>query len=232
MRSTALTSVKCSVPTVLKQQQHADDEAGIAHAIDDECLLARVAGRLLVEVEADQQVAAQSHAFPADEQQHVVVRQHQHQHEEDEQIEVAEEAVVAVVVRHVAGGVDVDQETDAGDDQDHHRAERIEQEAPVHWNVAIWPLAMWNGSPAIQVNWTTSWTRSGLLRKLPHRARGEDEGEQDHARADQIDQELQRRVVMMPVPMIVRRGRDHDRDRGRDRDRDRACGRDRDASWP
>ena len=105
-----------------------------------------------MEVEADQQVAAQSHAFPADEQQHVVVRQHQHQHEEDEQVQVAEEAVVAVVVRHVAGGVDVDQEADAGDHQDHHGAERVEQEAPVDEKVASWPLAMWNGSPAIQVN--------------------------------------------------------------------------------
>ena len=112
-------------------EQHAEDEAGVAHAVHDERLLARVAGRLLVEVEADQQVAAQPHAFPADEQQHVVVRQHQHQHEEDEQVEVAEEAVVAVVVIHVAGGVHVDQEADAGDHQDHDRAERVEQKAPV-----------------------------------------------------------------------------------------------------
>ena len=131
LRSTALTSVNRTVPSTRQHQQHAEHEAGVADAIDDECLLARVARRLLVEVEADQQVAAQAHAFPADEQQRVVVRQHQHQHEEHEQIQVAEEAVVAVVVGHVAGGVDVDQEADAGDHQDHHGAERVEQEAPV-----------------------------------------------------------------------------------------------------
>ena len=64
---------------------------------------------------------------------------------------------------------------------------------------------MWNGSPASQVNWITWWTRCGRLRKLPHRAGGEDEREQHHARADQADEELQRRVVMMlvAVPVIV-----------------------------
>ena len=114
-----------------QHEQHAEQEAGVADAVDDERLLARIARGLLVEVEADQQVAAQTDAFPADEQQRVVVRQHQHQHEEDEQVQVAEEAVVAIVVVHVAGGVDVDEEADAGDDQDHDGAERIEQEAPV-----------------------------------------------------------------------------------------------------
>ena len=114
-----------------EHQQHTQDEAGVAHAVDDECFLPGVAGGFLVEVETDEQIAAQAHAFPSDEQQRVVVRQHQHQHEEHEQVQVAEEAIVAVVVRHVAGGVDVDQKTDAGDDQDHHGAERVEQESPV-----------------------------------------------------------------------------------------------------
>jgi hypothetical protein len=31
---------------------------------------------------------------------------------------------------------------------------------------------MWNGSPAIQVNWITWCTRLGLLRQLPDRAGG------------------------------------------------------------
>ena len=33
--------------------------------------------------------------------------------------------------RHVGGGVDVDQRADAGDDEDHHRGERIEREVEV-----------------------------------------------------------------------------------------------------
>ena len=113
-----------------------EDEAGVADAVDDEGLLARVRGRLAQEVESDQQVAAQPHAFPADEQQQVVVGQHQRQHGEHEQVQVAEEAVVAALVRHVADGVDVDQEADAGDHQQHHRRERIEQHAPLRVEVA------------------------------------------------------------------------------------------------
>ena len=47
-------------------------------------LLAGVGCEFFQEVEADQQVAAQSHAFPADEQQQEIGGQHQHQHEEHE----------------------------------------------------------------------------------------------------------------------------------------------------
>ena len=173
-RSAAFTSRKRTVPNTAKVSSMPRMNAGVAHAVDDERLLARVAGRLLVEVEPDQQVAAQPHAFPADEQQRVVVRQHQHQHEEDEQVQIAEEPVVAVVVRHVAGGVDVDQEADAGDHQDHHGAERVEQEAPVGGEASpACPSAMWNGSPASQVNWITWWVRSGRRESCDDRARRE-----------------------------------------------------------
>ena len=54
------------------------------------------------EVKPDQQVAAQSHAFPADEEQQEVRAEHQDQHEEHEQVEIGEEAVVTAFVRHVA----------------------------------------------------------------------------------------------------------------------------------
>ena len=59
------------------------------------------------------------------------------------------------------------------------------------WKVASCPLAMWNGRPAIQVNWITSCTLLRQLRKLPDRAGGKDEGEQHHAGADEIDEILQ-----------------------------------------
>src|SRR5208282_2375176 len=39
--------------------KNAEDEAGVAHTIDDEGLLASVRGRFLQEVETDQQVAAE-----------------------------------------------------------------------------------------------------------------------------------------------------------------------------
>jgi hypothetical protein len=57
--------------------------------------------------------------------------EHQHQHEEHEEVEVGEEAPVALFVRHVADGVDVDEEADAGDDAEHDEREVIDGEGEV-----------------------------------------------------------------------------------------------------
>ena len=53
------------------------------------------------------------------------------EHEEHEEVQIGEEAAVALLVRHVADGVDVDQEADAGDDQQHDERELIEHEGEV-----------------------------------------------------------------------------------------------------
>jgi hypothetical protein len=84
-----------------------------------------------VEIETDQQIRTQAHAFPADEHQHIVVGQDQRQHGEHEEVEISEEAVVAAFMRHVAGGVNVDQHADAGDEQQPDAGKRIEQEAGI-----------------------------------------------------------------------------------------------------
>ena len=112
-----------------EDQHDAEKESGIADAVHDERLLAGVAGALLLEVEADQQVRTEPHPFPSHKHQDEVVRQDQGQHGEHEEVEVGEEAIVAGVVPHVPGRVDVDQETDAGDDEDHDGRERIQLKA-------------------------------------------------------------------------------------------------------
>ena len=66
------TVAKSSEPKLHDDQEHRQRKAEIADAVHDERLVAGVGGELLVEVEADQQVAAQAHAFPADEQQQIV----------------------------------------------------------------------------------------------------------------------------------------------------------------
>ena len=50
-------------------QREADDEAQVAHAVGDEGLDRGVAGELLVEVEADQQIRTQADEFPEDEEE-------------------------------------------------------------------------------------------------------------------------------------------------------------------
>ena len=119
-----------------EQQEQAQQEAEVADAVDQECLVAGVGGGLLQEPEADEQVAAQSDAFPADEHQQVVGRQHQRQHEEHEQVQVGEKAAVAGIVGHVAGGIEVNEPADAGDHDQHHHGERIDLQGIVGAEVA------------------------------------------------------------------------------------------------
>ena len=113
-----------------EQREHPEDERVVTDAVDDERLLAGVVRRLLLEPEADQQIRAEADALPADEHHREVRAEHQHEHERGEQVqigEVARELAVDLVV-HVRGRVDVDQRADAGDDEDHHRRQRIDAE--------------------------------------------------------------------------------------------------------
>ena len=74
-----------------EHQEDAEREAEVADAVDDEGLDRRGVGGGLLVPEADQQVARQPHALPAEEQLHEVVGRHQHQHGEGEQRQVGEE---------------------------------------------------------------------------------------------------------------------------------------------
>jgi cobalamin biosynthesis protein CobT len=91
-----------------EKQKHAEHEAEVANAIDDEGFFAGVGGGLFEELETDEQIAGEPDAFPPDEEENVVCGEDQDEHEEHEEVEVGEEAVVAAFMRHVAGGVDVD----------------------------------------------------------------------------------------------------------------------------
>ena len=113
-------------------QADAEDEAEVADPVDDERLhVGEDRGRPR-EPEADQQVGDQAHRLPAEEQLQEVVAHDQHEHREREQRDVAEEALVARVVGHVADGVDVHHQRDEGDDGHHHRRQAVDEEADLH----------------------------------------------------------------------------------------------------
>ncbi len=82
--------------------EEADEEAEVTNAVDDKGFLGGVAGTLLVEVVADQQVGTETDPFPADEHHQSIVPQDQHQHGETEEVQVGEEAVEAFLAMHVA----------------------------------------------------------------------------------------------------------------------------------
>ena len=117
---------------VSQQQADAQDEAEVAHAVDQESLHVGHDGRRTLVPETDQQVRDQAHGFPTEEQLQEVVGHDQHQHREREQRDVGEEAVVAFVVLHVADRVDVHHQRDEGDHAHHHRRQRIDLEAHFH----------------------------------------------------------------------------------------------------
>ena len=73
----AKTSVKLERAEVGDEQEHGEQEAEVADAVDDEGLLAGVGGGVLVEVEADEQVRGEADAFPADEEQQEVLGEDQ-----------------------------------------------------------------------------------------------------------------------------------------------------------
>ena len=116
-------------PGPLENQEDGEQEADITDAVVDEGLLAGRGGGLLLEPEGHQPVGADAHAFPTDEGQQQVVRQHQQQHGEDEQVQVDEELGVVAVVLHVPDGVQVDERAHEGDEHAHRDRQRVHQRA-------------------------------------------------------------------------------------------------------
>jgi hypothetical protein len=109
-------------------EEETEDEAGIADPVDQEGLLAGFGRRRLLEPEADEKIGAEADALPAHEH-HKEVRSHdQDEHGKGEQVEAGEVARRAALAGHVSGGIDVDQEADPCDDQDHDRAQGVELE--------------------------------------------------------------------------------------------------------
>src|SRR4029453_11467980 len=81
-----------------------------------------------MEIKTNQQVRAESYPFPPDEHQHVVVRKNQSQHGKHEEVEVPEEAVIAALMRHVSGGINVDEQADTCNEEKPNGGKGIEEE--------------------------------------------------------------------------------------------------------
>ena len=122
-----------------EDQKDAEHKAEIADPVDDERLLACIGRALLGVVEADQEIGAEPDSLPPDEHHQEVAAQDQDQHEEAEQVQVAKipGESGAGLLMHVRRRVDVNEETDAGDDENHHPRKRIERELPRHLEDAV-----------------------------------------------------------------------------------------------
>ena len=113
-----------------EHRHDAEGETKVAHAIDHKRLNGGRAGGGLFEPKTDQQVGRQADAFPAKEQLHEVSGGNQRQHGEGEQRQIGEEAWTAIVLGHVAPAIKVNECRHGGDNNQHHRAQRIDADRP------------------------------------------------------------------------------------------------------
>ena len=108
------------------EEEDRDRKAKVPDAIDEEGLLGSACSLGFGEPEADQQVAAGAHRLPEDVDQQEVAGGHEHRHREDKHRDKRKEPGIARIIVHVAGGIDGDEQADAGDDRQHRGSERIE----------------------------------------------------------------------------------------------------------
>ena len=123
--------VKVSVPRCCQIRNMAIMNPKSPIRLTMKAFLPGVGVHLVAEPEADQQVGAETDAFPADEHDREARPEHQHQHEHHEEVEVREVARVPRVFLHVADAEQVDQAADTGDDQEHHGGELVHLEGQV-----------------------------------------------------------------------------------------------------
>ena len=171
-----------------ERQKQSQNKSGVAHAVDDKRLLARIRSRLAQEIKTDQQIAAQPHAFPAHEQEQHIVRQDQRQHREHEKVHIAEEPVVAALVRHIPGRVNVDQHPDAGDHHHHHRVQRVEHQSPSHVEIQQVPRRRMHpsGRHPVEQNHLHEAIFGRPRDQLQHRAARENKRRDHAANADHV----------------------------------------------
>src|SRR5665213_996703 len=117
---------------VRQQKKDSDEKAEVADAVHDESFFAGICGRVLLKIEADEQIRREANALPAYKHQQYIAGQHQHRHEEEEEIEESEIARVSLFMTHVSDGVDMNQETHAGDDEKHDQGKLIQNKAEIN----------------------------------------------------------------------------------------------------
>ena len=124
-------------------QTDAEQEAEVTHAIDEKSLHVCEDRRRTGVPETDQQIRDEAHRFPTEEQLEEVVGHHEHQHRERKQRDVAEEALVTRIFRHVPDGVEVHHQGHEGHDEHHHDRQVVDQETDFKGDPAA-------GSPGVQ----------------------------------------------------------------------------------
>src|SRR5437867_8468589 len=114
-----------------KEQQDTQYKSPVANPVGDESLLGGRRRFLAIDVVADEQIRAETDAFPTDEHQKKIIRQHEREHRKHEQIQVSEEAIKATVAVHVASRENVNQKSYECNEQRIDPAQAIHGQAKI-----------------------------------------------------------------------------------------------------
>ena len=115
-----------------EQEKYSEQKAGVADAVDDEGLHSRIRVLEILIPVADEQVGANTHAFPAHEHHGQVIGADEGQHRKKEEIQVREIAVGRPVVGHIPDGVKMNHRSDASDDHRHCGGQPVKAESPFY----------------------------------------------------------------------------------------------------
>ena len=181
-------------------EEDRQQEAEVAQARDEEGLLGGSSRGGTVEPEADEQVGRDTDHLPEHVHHEEAVHEDQPEHGSREQGHVGEVAPVTRIAVHVALGVDLDQERNGGDDDEHDGREAVNVEPDVDRDVAdAQPLSAREGQ-AMAVS---------LQRAIEH-PEGEHEGDADAGSGD--------------VPRVLLHRTRHEQDRAkRDHGQEEYC---------
>lgn len=113
------------------QREDAEEEGDVAELGDEEGLEGGGAGGLGLPVVADEEVGADAHDFPADQQQHQVAGVDDQQHRGGEERDQRGVGGVARVVAQVAGGVDLHTGRHDSDQDGDQRGEAVDVQGQV-----------------------------------------------------------------------------------------------------
>ena len=120
--------VEAQRPEFVPDHEDADEEQDVPDAGDEECFLRRRGGLRLVVPESDEQVGAEAHDLPEDQELQEVVRADGPEHPGREEADLRVVARLAFLLVHVAEGIDENQEAEERHEDEHQRTEVVDQE--------------------------------------------------------------------------------------------------------
>jgi hypothetical protein len=112
------------------------EEGKVPNPVHNEGFIGSSAVFEILVPEANQEVGAQSDAFPSEEQHYKVIAQHQVQHHKDEQVQIGEKAPKTVITMHIAYGVEVDKTTNTRNNEGHEQRQLIDAVSKVNGQVS------------------------------------------------------------------------------------------------